>query len=645
MTGERGAGHAPSLSYRPALDGLRAVAVIAVMIFHGASESLPGGWLGVDLFFVISGFLITTLLLTERDRWGSTDFVSFWAGRARRLFPALAVMIAVVLVLSSVLTMPVRRPAIGSDALSAIGYIANWNFLSGGEAYFGAVTEPSPLLHTWSLAVEEQFYIIFPFVVVVLTTFCGRRMRAVVLAAAACASAAWMAYLFDPALPPDRVYYGTDTRAHELLIGAACAALLLIDDRVTRRVAAVCRRLAVPAALVVVAAFVWWDETRAFTFRGGLAIFAVLSAIVLVACWTRSPGRLMAFLSSRPMRSIGVVSYGLYLWHWPVMVFLDEVRMGFGGVVLLLLQLALTGVLAAASYRWIEMPIRRNGWSALIPRDRQAARVVVVAAVPALVIGAIVMPQSNWYVRPISASTSGGDVRVDAAAPAVGAAPLTLYLIGDSVPAGLTGYFPADQHPNITIRSSTTPSCHDPFPGLRVLNGNSGEDFKNCPDFVRRLGGEIAAAQPDVVAFFVTQSMVFDRKVDDRVIAAGTPEYRRFITRSLTELQDRVMSSGAKHFAVVTQSCHQLPAREGEYVERLNDTDRVRWINDVAVDWARAKDVPVIDQFALLCSGGFHDTINGRQMYEDYIHFSREGAREFWKWLAPKLTAVAGGTG
>jgi peptidoglycan/LPS O-acetylase OafA/YrhL len=539
--------------------------------------------------------------------------------------------------------MPVRRPAVGSDALAAIGYLANWNFLLGGEAYFGSVTEPSPLLHTWSLAVEEQFYIIFPFVVVVLTTFCGRRARVLVLAAAACLSAAWMAYLFDPALPPDRVYYGTDTRAHELLIGAAGAALLLVDERVTQRVAAACRPLALPAALVIVAAFVWWDETRAFTFHGGLAIFAVLSVIVVVACWTRAPGRMTEALGSRPMRSIGKVSYGLYLWHWPVMVYLDEVRTGFGGPGLLLVQLALAGVLAAGSYRWIEMPIRRDGWAALIPRDRQAARVLVAAAVPVLVIGALVMPKSLWYVPP--ASASGGDVRIVAAPPPLMAAPMTLYLIGDSVPAGLTEYFPVKQHPNIAIGSATAPACHDPFPGLRVLDGKAGGDFTHCPEFVQRLDSEIADAQPDVVAFFVTQSMLFDRELGDRVVPAGTPRYARFITRSLMDLRERALTSGARQFAVVTQSCHQLPPREGEYVPRLNDTQRVTWINDVVVDWAEANGVPVIDQYALLCTGGYHDTINGRQMYEDYIHFSREGARELWKWLAPELTALAGSAG
>ena len=643
MTGEREVGQARPLTYRPALDGLRAVAVVAVMIFHGASTALPGGWLGVDLFFVISGFLITTLLLSERDRWGRTDFVSFWGGRARRLFPALVVMLGVVLLLSSVLTMPARRPAVGADALAAIGYIANWNFLSGGEAYFGAVTEPSPLLHTWSLAVEEQFYIVFPVVVVVLTSFCGRRARTIVLAAAACLSAAWMAYLFDPSKPPDRVYYGTDTRAQELLIGAAFASLLLIDRRVAQRAATACRWLSLPALLVVGAAFAGWDESRAFTFRGGLLIFAVLSAILVVACWTRAPGRLTQVLGSRPMRSIGLVSYGLYLWHWPVMVFLNQSRAGFGGAGLLVIQLVLSAALAAASYRWIEMPIRRDGWSALIPRDRQAARVVVAVAVPVLVLGSFVMPQSPWYVRP--ASASGGDVRVDAPAPVLGARPMTLYLIGDSVPAGLTKYFPAEQHPNIAIRSAVIPACHDPFPGLRVLDGKAGGDFENCPSFVESLGGEIAATQPDVAAFFVTQSMLFDRELDGRLIAAGTPAYRRFITASLSDLHERVMEAGAKHFAVVTQTCHELPDRVGEYVPRLNDKKRVQWINDMVVDWARTNEVPVLDQYALLCSGGYHDTINGRLMFEDYIHFSPEGSREFWKWLAPELTAVAGSAG
>ena len=397
------------------------------MIFHGDASALSGGWLGVDLFFVISGFLITTLLLTERDRWGSTDFVSFWAGRARRLFPALAVMLGVVLALSSVLTIPVRRPAVGTDALAAIAYIANWNFLSNGEAYFGAVTEPSPLLHTWSLAVEEQFYIVFPFVVVALTTFCGRRMRVLVLAAAACLSAGWMAYLFHPAVGPDRVYYGTDTRAHELLIGAAFAALLLIDERITKRVATVCRWLAPPAALVVVAAFLWWDENRAFTFRGGLAVFAdplgvhhrgLLDTVTGPA--DSGPGLPADAIDRRGQ--LRAIPLALARHGVP-----QRAACGLRWCLLLVLQLALSGVLAAASYRWIEMPIRRNGWSALIPRDRQVARVVVVAAVPALVIGTFVMPQSPWYVRPASASASAGDVRVEAAAPAPLAAPLTLY--------------------------------------------------------------------------------------------------------------------------------------------------------------------------------------------------------------------------
>ena len=200
------------------------------------------------------------------------------------------------------------------------------------------------------------------------------------------------------------MYYGTDTRAHELLIGATFASLLLMDARVTRRVATACQWLALPAVLV---------DRRGLRVLGrepGVHVPG-RSRRVRDPVGNRDRGlldagawRLTRVLGSRPMRSIGVVSYGLYLWHWPVMMFLNEERAGFGGVGLLLTQLALSGVLAAASYRWIEMPIRRNGWSALIPRDRQAARVVVAVAVPVLVIGTFVMPQSTWYVRPASAA-------------------------------------------------------------------------------------------------------------------------------------------------------------------------------------------------------------------------------------------------
>ena len=170
-----------SLPYRPALDGLRGVAVAAVVVFHLNKSALPGGWRGVDLFFVLSGFLITSLLLTEHNRWGRISLGGFWASRARRLLPSLVLMLLAVLTASAFLAEHGRRPAIGGDVLAAFFYVANWRFLLGDEQYFATIAMPSPVRHTWSLSIEEQFYFVFPLLLAALLVVVRRRVQLAVV--------------------------------------------------------------------------------------------------------------------------------------------------------------------------------------------------------------------------------------------------------------------------------------------------------------------------------------------------------------------------------------------------------------------------------------------------------------------------------
>jgi peptidoglycan/LPS O-acetylase OafA/YrhL len=223
---ERRVSEGGSLPYLPGLDGLRALAVIAVLLYHSGLPWIPGGFLGVEVFFVISGYLITALLLAQWRQLGRVDVKTFWLGRARRLLPALYLVLVVTLAYA-VVFLPGEVAGLRGDVLAALGYVTNWYLVIGHESYFEAIGRPSLLKHLWSLAVEEQFYLVWPLIfAAVMSTgaIVTRWPRAIFIAlAGAVTSALLMALLYRPEVDPSRIYYGTDTRATGLLVGAALA--------------------------------------------------------------------------------------------------------------------------------------------------------------------------------------------------------------------------------------------------------------------------------------------------------------------------------------------------------------------------------------------------------------------------------------
>ena len=219
---------APAIAYQPALDGLRGVAVLAVLLYHGGVTWMRGGFLGVDLFFVLSGYLITTLLFVEWGRRRSIDLIAFWIRRARRLLPALALLVIGVMAYAAVVAGASEAGRIRGDGLASIFYVANWRFVASGQSYFDQFTTPSPLRHMWSLAIEEQFYLLWPVVVLALLKWRpSLRLFERLFAGGAIVSAVLMAVLYHPGDDPSRVYYGTDTRAQALLVGGTLAAILI----------------------------------------------------------------------------------------------------------------------------------------------------------------------------------------------------------------------------------------------------------------------------------------------------------------------------------------------------------------------------------------------------------------------------------
>ena len=338
------------------LDGLRAVAVIAVVAFHLWPDAVPAGFLGVDLFMVLSGFLITGLLVDERARTGTVRLGAFWMRRFRRLVPALLALITVVAVWVDIAGPAALRPTVRGQGIASLLYVGNWKLVSDGTSYATMMKPPSPLLHLWSLAIEEQFYLFWPLAVAAVLVVARGRIKAVALVAGlgAIASAALMAGWFDPREDPLRLYYGTDTRAQAFLVGAlAMLVSRRFNGRASRRII---RPLGLPAVVGIGAAFMLLTSPSTL-YRGGFLLFAAVSAIAVVAVTV--PGPLARLLDRGPLRLIGRVSYGIYLWHWPIIVMVREDTVAARGVALLALRLSLTAAATALSWVLIERPYKR----------------------------------------------------------------------------------------------------------------------------------------------------------------------------------------------------------------------------------------------------------------------------------------------
>ncbi|MHB2001274.1 MAG: acyltransferase family protein [Solirubrobacteraceae bacterium] len=377
-----------SQRYMPGLDGVRAIAVIAVILYHLGFSWTPGGLLGVGVFFTLSGYLITDLLLAQLDRGSGTRAMlgEFWLRRARRLLPALFVMLAVVAAWVA-LVGPAQPPQFGRAVAAAALYVANWQLIVQHVSYFARFATPSSLEHLWSLGVEEQFYILWPPLLLLGLRFVRERSRlkprlAGLTLLLAGGSALEMALLYHPSFDPSRVYYGTDTRAFELLIGAALAMVwpsAQLRGSVARGAVAALDVVGAVCLLGILAMIWRVGEFSPFLYEGGFVLLSFATAL-LVATLAHPASRLAGAVGCKPLRWIGERSYGIYLWHYPIIVLTTPA--GAHGVDPLraLAQVAATVLLAALSWRYVEQPIRHGALGRLWRRARR--RGLRTAAIP-----------------------------------------------------------------------------------------------------------------------------------------------------------------------------------------------------------------------------------------------------------------------
>ena len=564
---------APTLRHVPALDGLRGAAVAGVLLFHG--NLLVGGYLGVDLFFVLSGFLISSLLLAERREKGHIDLRRFWARRARRLLPALGGLLAGIVVFALVFADPNQLGQIRADALATMLYVANWHAVVSNTGYWDLFVAPSPLEHMWSLAIEEQFYVIWPFVAYAVLrarrtrdggVVRGARRLFVVSVGLAVASLTTMIVLSSPATI-ERVYLGTDTRAASMLIGAALASWLAWRGPVRSTLGRIGVELLAVAGLVVLA--VAWGRVDGQTiglYRGGLFLCGLAVAAVIAAAAHPRPGPVAAVLAIRPLRWLGMISYGLYLWHWPVFIVLDEQRLGLSRWPLFGVRLAVSLAFALVSYYALELPIRRRRLPtalAALPflsdfttargvesdEKRRVGAVAVAPAVAVVLVAALLWATSGATTpEPLADTVTGVRAALDAVPPPpttpVAGAPPRVLFAGDSVSYFLAQQLLVDQADlGVVAANAALPGCRFTPGRIRTTEGKVVEDtlWPMCDTLWTEA---VDRVRPDIVFLTVADPGAVDREVERQWTTPCDARFGSYLAEKLRAAVDTLSATG-----------------------------------------------------------------------------------------------------
>ena len=658
------AGGPRSFGYKPALDGLRAVAVMAVIVYHLGAGWARGGYLGVDAFFVLSGFLITSLLLIEFAGTGRIDLRAFWIRRAKRLLPAMLLVLAGVAVWAAVAIPAEQLGRLRGDSLATLIYGANWRFVATGHSYFDLATSASPLEHMWSLAIEEQFYLVWPLVAFGALAICRGRptVLAIICIVGTFCSVAAMALLYDSG-DPSRAYYGTDTRAHALLIGAILA--IVLHDRTWRRTAV--RRgmqaLGVAGGITVIVFMTVAADTSSWMYRGGFVLFALAVAAVITAAVTGGASPVRALLALAPLVWIGRISYGLYLWHWPVQTALSEGRTGLHGTTLDLMRILTTFALATASFYAVEQPIRRGALSRRTARLGTPVALAGVATAIVLVTASAAPPPSylqhagdvdrvsgqilaasqaapmpSATPAPTTATTTT-PATAAAAATSVPFAPRRILLVGDSIASSLLpGIEPEAARRGVALFPG-------PIPGCGVLAGtvlgDEGEPIEwatRCSDKVVQKQREwVDQTRPDLVIWYSSWETA-DRVVDGEIVRFGTAEGNAVLLRLIDEAVARLTSTGAK----VVFPTMPPPVATPEFGEPSADQiDDVAQLNALLGYYARVHPhlAFVVDLAEVVCPGGHPcpPTVDGVAVRpKDGRHYDDAGPA----WVASRLLDV-----
>lgn len=640
----------------PALDGLRAIAVALVLIGHGGIPGVSGGFIGVDVFFVLSGFLITSLLLDELGRTGRIELTGFWIRRARRLLPALVLVVLTVAAARQLL--PDRSlTGLRDDAIAAFIWMANWRFVAQKTDYFTQGAPPSPLQHTWSLGVEEQYYFVWPVLLITVTlllaarakrrstraTVGGVRFATFLIATVGALASAALAIVMTSDGTRDRIYFGTDTRAQALLVGAASAALLVRDwpsmnrgwcmirTRWGRRVARVLPLL----GLAGLAAATHYATGASGEFRHGLLIGVAIAAVIVIAPVALEQRGLVArALALRPLVWLGTISYGVYLWHWPIFLALNGERTGWSGLPLFAARCGATLVLAATSYWLLEQPIRRWRPSRVPLLPLAAATVASAAAVTLLVVPVgtgpalreVGLPPGVSAVAAVSPSPPGGSRPRDANRP------FTVSVFGDSIGWTWMHYLPPT--PGFTFLDHTVIGCSLVRGTPYRYIGQTLEQRSECDGWPIRWSKQVSQDQPDVALLVIGRWETVDRVNEGQWTHIGDPTFDAYLNGELERALTIVGATGV-HVVVATVPYSRGGEKPDGRLYPEDQPDRVNlWNTMLRKTVSHHPNVAILDLNKKLCPDGVYTAkVDGIKVRSDGVHLTPEGV----KWLTPWL--------
>jgi peptidoglycan/LPS O-acetylase OafA/YrhL len=619
-----------------ALDGLRAFALLIIMGYHFGVGWLQGGFFSLDIFYVLSGYLITGLLLGEWARAARIKLGAFWLRRARRLLPALLVVLVVVTLVIRFAYPAGLYPNLRMADLSALFYFSNWWQIAASGNYFVATGAISPLTHTWSLAVEEQFYLVWPLVVVAVLHIGKRFDRGIeillgVSLVGVIASATEMAFLYGPRANITRLYFGTDTHAQSILVGAVLACVLTLVQRRRGLTGMAPVATSTPArvilTLVGLAGFAGTlaltkqlTGTDALAYRGGFLLSALSAAAIILGAVCVTGGPIAAFLSLRPMVWMGTVSYGAYLWHYPVFIELDAARTGLTGLSLLLVRGAATFVLAGASYYLVERPVMEGVfWRSLKAAGPAIAAMGVTVVVVVAGTTAVATAASPVAVQPFRGSGTAHD-------------PPKVVILGDSTALTLGYALAATAPPGTAVDNGGLYGC-----GLAVASWVSNNPpnpqlqmFPACNEATPASGQWPAldatrvsgTRRGDIILFVAGTWEVQDMLRGGTWSDIDQPSFQRYELDQMEEVI-RIGTAHGAHFDFATMPAigsadDSLEASRADQSQRQKTYNRL--IDEVA---ARHPDtVSVVDYGRIISPGGvFHEYLDGVQVRSpDGVH-------------------------
>jgi len=635
--------------YHPGLDGVRGLAMAVIFVFHAGSDLFPGAPLSLSVFFTLSGYLITRLLLDEAIRTGALDLSRFWARRLRRLLPAALAGIGLVLVLATFSALQVDPYGLKIDVFGALGYSANWRFLFGGRSYGDLFEQPSPLLHYWSLAVEEQFYLLLPLTVWLVLRRSSRardfrlRVRRVLLVGIALSLAT--SIVAGAAGNYDFVYYSLPSRAGELLVGGVFATFAGVARAGARPAKPWATAVGFASLIAIGVLCTIPTPTDGWIGYGGLTVFAVLSATMIAAGTPAGP--FASVLGFWPFRMLGIISYGLYLYHWPVILWLTPDRTGLDGTLLVLLQAAVTIALAVLSYKLLERPIRTG--ARLRGQPARLAAPIGIAAMAvcgSFVTSNLSAPAHLDFAAAAEAVNVGQSGAPKTAPPAVSPEPgaaivPTIAFFGDSTglmtAKGFKGWAEDQTHVRL-VGGAAWYGCGIVREGKARFNG---EEFDPgaCGGLREQWSRAVDEAQPQVA---VIQAGPID--VDDHLLpgdtkwrAPGDPKFDAILKASMLEAVDVFLERGVVPIWLTSPRIEPSRSTQPPNDDPAGDPARMRRFNEILAEVALERPqlrVVDLDRWMRRWPGGEFDPA----LRPDGVHFDEAAAAEHVSpWLAREI--------